>query len=369
MRNACAVEVCDRPACCGGYCKPHYGWMKRNGWQHPTHAIKDKPPTVEVCAVEVCGRRPAQHVHRPTGKRICRTHYNWSKTNGWAWPTHAIGTKTPRWKDKPCKVKGCDRMGYAHGMCQTHHSYWHRTGEVPTHVIKPNTLGATPRERIRAYSSIDPDTGCWEWTGTKNKAGYGKVYDPANDGKPRMEYAHRVSYREFVGPIPDGHHIDHLCRNHACCNPEHLEPVTHAENMRRGLTSVTSSIELEIPPLPLQEDQRGRPIIDRVLDRAVVDPDTGCWLWTGTLTAQGYGQVTGRLTAKGYRKTPATHRVVWEHLRGPIPEGYTIDHLCRVRACCNPDHLEPVTNEENSRRRAAAQRAIGVKPRIGREAA
>lgn len=69
-------------------------------------------------------------------------------------------------------------------------------------------------------------------------------------------------------------------------------------------------------------------------------PASGCWLWTGTLTG-GYGQV-------GWGKTTQwAHRVVYELSKGGIPGGLEIDHLCRVRCCVNPDHLEPVTRQEN----------------------
>lgn len=71
--------------------------------------------------------------------------------------------------------------------------------------------------------------GCWEWLGTRNADGYGIVCV----GESRQR-AHRVAYEQYVGPIPDGLVIDHLCSNRACINPKHLEPVAQAENARRG---------------------------------------------------------------------------------------------------------------------------------------
>lgn len=91
------------------------------------------------------------------------------------------------------------------------------------------------RERLLVQTVIDLETGCWEWQGWKHRQGYGRV---------RKQYkrllAHRASYEEFVGPIPDGLCLDHLCCNTSCINPAHLEPVTLKENIQRGQLGETT---------------------------------------------------------------------------------------------------------------------------------
>lgn len=74
-----------------------------------------------------------------------------------------------------------------------------------------------------------PESGCWLWDGSCNPKGYGRLMR-----KRKTYMAHRVSYEVFVGPIPDGLQLDHLCRVHCCVNPNHLEPVTGRENIIRG---------------------------------------------------------------------------------------------------------------------------------------
>lgn len=71
---------------------------------------------------------------------------------------------------------------------------------------------------------------CWVWVGHKKPDGYGRL---SING--RMKYAHRVAYEILVGPVPHGMELDHLCRNTSCVNPAHLEPVTHRENILRGV--------------------------------------------------------------------------------------------------------------------------------------
>ncbi|MFC9891476.1 HNH endonuclease signature motif containing protein [Streptomyces pilosus] len=83
-------------------------------------------------------------------------------------------------------------------------------------------------------------TPCWHWTGSVNRGGYGRISVKLDDGVWRPQSAHRAAYRIFIGPIPDGLELDHLCRVRKCCNPWHLEPVTKTVNVRRGLAPVTS---------------------------------------------------------------------------------------------------------------------------------
>lgn len=85
--------------------------------------------------------------------------------------------------------------------------------------------------------TVDPDTECWEWGGPKTPDGYGFPYLPERKAKA---YSHRWAYETLVGPIFEGGHIDHLCRNRGCCNPAHLEPVTPQENTLRSPVAVAA---------------------------------------------------------------------------------------------------------------------------------
>ncbi len=87
--------------------------------------------------------------------------------------------------------------------------------------------------------------------------------------------------------------------------------------------------------------------LGRWADRIVIQD--ACWVWTGATTSRGYGQVRLPLPlAEQFgRSHMVTHRLAYELVVGPVPEGLELDHLCRNRACLLPSHLEPVDHREN----------------------
>lgn len=87
----------------------------------------------------------------------------------------------------------------------------------------------------RFMSKVEVTDGCWEWSGAVQSSGYGNFWAGG------VHYlAHRFSYETFVGHIPDGFVIDHLCRNRTCVCPEHLEPVTQSKNVHRSPYTLVS---------------------------------------------------------------------------------------------------------------------------------
>lgn len=84
---------------------------------------------------------------------------------------------------------------------------------------------------------VEDENGCWIWTGARNKAGYGAIGDGS-----KVRRTHRVAYEYLITEIPPGLQLDHLCRNRACANPWHLEPVTNYVNWMRGDQPVAKAI-------------------------------------------------------------------------------------------------------------------------------
>jgi hypothetical protein len=123
--------------------------------------------------------------------------------------------------------------------------------------------------------------------------------------------------------------------------------------------------------------RKPRSVAERFTEKYMVDT-AGCWLWRASMNNNGYGQIAIGTKDGGDRRRVLAHRLSYELARGPIPEGMSLDHLCRKPACVNPDHLEPVSHAENMRRSRGYRRKTECKsghaltpdnlvPRAGKE--
>lgn len=174
------------------------------------------------------------------------------------WPNPQGGSDVAK---PTCSIGDCEREVLARGWCGTHYKRWRKLGDPLAGT--PVNVARSRDERLDAH--VVKGDGCWEWTGTVSSwTGYGTI---GNVG------VHRLMFERHVGPIPDGATIDHMCHNEAahaglceggntclhrrCCNPEHLQLVTHGENLAAS---------------PLTFNGRGRTLCavedcDRRLDR------------------------------------------------------------------------------------------------------
>lgn len=129
-----------------------------------------------------------------------------------------------------CGVDSCEQpIRYkSAGLCSLHYQRRRKTGDP----LGVRTRLADPRERF--WAKVDKTGTCWLWTRGTDSKGYGKFQAGSSRAEARSVLAHIYAYEDLIGSVPEGLELDHLCRNPACVRPDHLEPVTHAENVRRG---------------------------------------------------------------------------------------------------------------------------------------
>lgn len=172
-----------------------------------------RPCSVDACDKPREGLKEVCHMH---SERLRR----WGSTDG----------RPSRWAEgERCTFAGCKRRGQQRGLCRQHYAELRDLDQLPPAMSPPRRDAAPAWERALARTNFDGP--CWEYRGTKRARGYGVIV--VGPGR-KAQAAHRAVWEGLVGPVPAGLVLDHLCRNTSCVNPDHLEPVTQAENIRRG---------------------------------------------------------------------------------------------------------------------------------------
>ena len=184
-------------------------------------------------------------------------------------------------------------------------------------------------ERFLGFVEKTSEESCWFRMTRGRESGYTTI-----SFNGRRVSAHRFSYAAFKGDVGGDQEIDHLCRDRACVNPNHLELVSRKENLRRRDTIYESDAWVGDP-------------IKRLMSRVTKFEDS-CWVWNGALV-RGYGVIN----VDG--KTEYVHRVVFAASGKKFDKRLTLDHKCRNPRCVNPEHLEAVTRSENAKRMNSAQ--------------
>lgn len=207
-KGTCAEETCDRKVRTRGWCSMHYQRWRTTG------TTAARPPAPKVCTEDGC-------TAKVIGRGWCSTHYA-------RWWRSQQPPKPVRVRPTVCSIEDCPDPVLARGWCNKHYHRWNKYGD-PLKVLKRR---GDPWERVDRRGPDD----CWDWLGALGTSGYGSL---VRSGK--LWQAHRWTYEELVGPIPEGLELDHLCRRRSCVNPRHLEPVVPRENKLRGVSPVAAN--------------------------------------------------------------------------------------------------------------------------------
>lgn len=187
------------------------------------------------CSIENCDRRPEV-------RGWCRMHYKrWLRCGS----PHVV-RKIARGASPVCSIDGCARPYHSNGLCSFHDGRRRYHGD-PLAGGAERMVGADPAIRFATHVDARGPDECWPWDAHVSTSGYGRFF--VRPGV--VKQAHRFALEVALGhPIPDELDVDHTCHNadlscaggtgcahRRCCNPAHLEPVTHRENVRRGRVS------------------------------------------------------------------------------------------------------------------------------------
>lgn len=210
--KSCAVAGCERAdRLIRGWCNAHYKrWLNHGDPEGGAPMRNRKRPT---CSVSDCDR---EHY----GNGYCMLHYTRHRAHGDPHTVLPPSGPPPAPPQPPCSIDGCNRASKvrSRALCGMHEARRRRHG---TPLWEPPSR----EERFWSFVDVGHPLGCWQWVGATLPTGYGQFHNL----KP-----HRVAYELLMGAIPEDMTLDHLCRNRACVNPDHLEPVTQGVNNLRG---------------------------------------------------------------------------------------------------------------------------------------
>lgn len=204
----------------------HYVRWKHHGDPHWVRPARDP-----ICSIDECSR--------PTESRgWCNGHYQ-------RWAKHGDPLGGRRAQAATCTIDGCEDATFARDWCQPHYRNWRIYGNPLTFKRILNN----DRARLMMYIDVRSEGECWPWTGFIGTHGYG-----ASSKSSKGTTSHRLVYQTFVGPIPEGYEIDHLCHiaddctlaeecpHRRCNNPAHMMAVPpRVNNMRTNSAAAVNA--------------------------------------------------------------------------------------------------------------------------------